>query len=148
MAKHVKTSGSPRSIRDVMTPAPRGVDSGDSVVQAARAMRDHDIGDVLVTENGRLVGVVTDRDLVIRALADGREPSRTTVGEVCSRELSVLGPEDSVDQAVDLMRRGAIRRLPIVEDGRPVGIVSLGDLARARDPESALGGISEAPPNR
>jgi CBS domain-containing protein len=81
-------------------------------------------------------------------LAEGRDPARTTVGEICSRELTTLGPSDSVHDAVTIMRDKAIRRLPVVDGGRPVGIVSLGDLAVERDPESVLGGISAAPPNR
>ena len=111
-------------------------------------MRDGNIGDVVVLEDGQVRGILTDRDIVIRALAEGMDPSRTTVGEVCSRELTTLSPTDSIAQAVSIMRDKAIRRLPVVEGGRPVGIVSLGDLAVEREPDSALGGISAAPPNR
>jgi CBS domain-containing protein len=135
-------------LRDIMTQNPVTVQSTDSVVAAARSMRDGNIGDVVVVERGRIQGILTDRDIVVRALAEGRDPASTTVGEICSRELTTLSPSDSIGDAVTMMREKAIRRLPVVDGGRPVGIVSLGDLAVARDPESALGGISAAPPNR
>ena len=85
---------------------------------------------------------------MVRALAEGRDPARTTVGEICSRELTTLSPNDAIGDAEKTMRARAIRRLPVVEGGRPVGIVSLGDLAVERNPDSTLGGISAAPPNR
>jgi CBS domain-containing protein len=131
-----------------MTQNPVTVQTTDSIVAAARSMRDGNIGDVVVVERGQIQGILTDRDIVVRALAEGRDPARTTVGEICSRELTTLGPSDSVHDAVTIMRDKAIRRLPVVDGGRPVGIVSLGDLAVERDPESVLGGISAAPPNR
>jgi CBS domain-containing protein len=136
------------TVRDLMTTQPVTVEASRPVPDAARAMRDGDIGDVLVTENGRLLGMLTDRDIVIRVLAEGRDPGRTPVGQVCSRELTTLRPDEAVDAAIAKMRERAVRRLPVVEDGRPVGVVSLGDLAVDRDPRSALGEISEAPPNR
>ena len=135
-------------LRDIMTQKPVTLQTSDTITAAARTMRDGNIGDVVVLEDGQIRGILTDRDIVIRALAEGMDPSRTTVGQVCSRELTTLSPTDSIAQAVSIMRDKAIRRLPVVEDGRPIGIVSLGDLAVERDPESALGGISAAPPNR
>ena len=135
-------------LRDIMTQKPLTLQASDTITAAARTMRDGNIGDVVVLENNQIRGILTDRDIVVRALAEGLDPSRTTVGEVCSRELTTLSPTDSIVQAVEIMRGKAIRRLPVVEDGRPVGIVSLGDLAVERDPDSALGGISAAPPNR
>jgi CBS domain-containing protein len=135
-------------LREIMTQNPVTLQSTDSVVAAARTMRDGNIGDVVVLNNGQIQGILTDRDIVVRALAEGRDPARTTVGEICSRELTTLAPSDPVAAAVTVMRERAIRRLPVVEGGRPVGIVSLGDLAVERDPQSALGGISAAPPNR
>jgi CBS domain-containing protein len=135
-------------LRDIMTQKPLTLQTSDTITAAARTMRDGNIGDVVVLENGQVRGILTDRDIVVRALAAGLDPSRTTVGEVCSRELTTLSPMDSIAAAVSVMRDKAIRRLPVVEDGRPVGIVSLGDLAVERDPDSALGGISAAPPNR
>ena len=135
------------SIRDVMTPAPVTVSSSTSLEQAAREMRDANIGDVIVLDGEQITGILTDRDIVVRAVAGGRNPAQTRVGEIASRELTTIDPDESVDSAVGLMRERSIRRLPVVEDGRPVGIVSLGDLALERDPESCLGEISAAPPN-
>ena len=135
-------------LREIMTQRPVTVETGDTVTAAARSMRDGNIGVVVVLESGQVQGVLTDRDIVVRALAEGRDPARTSVGEICSRELTTLAPTDTIEDAVKIMRDKAIRRLPVVEGGRPVGIVSLGDLAVDRDPESVLGGISAAPPNR
>jgi CBS domain-containing protein len=111
-------------------------------------MRDGSIGDVVVLEDGQVRGILTDWDIVVRVLAEGRDPAGTTVGEICSRELTTLSPTNAIADAVAVMRDKAIRRLPVVEGGRLVGMVSLGDLAVERDPESVLGGISAAPPNR
>ena len=135
-------------LRDIMTQKPVTVQATDAVVAAARSMRDGNIGDVVVLEGDRIQGILTDRDIVVRGVAEGRDPARTTVGEICSGELTTLSPDDTIEDAEKLMRDRAIRRLPVVEGGRPVGIVSLGDLAVERNPESTLGGISAAPPNR
>jgi CBS domain-containing protein len=135
-------------LRDIMTQRPVTLEATDTVVAAARSMRDGNIGDVVVVDKDQIQGILTDRDIVVRALAEGRDPARTTVGEICSRELTTLSPNDAIGDAEKMMRDRAIRRLPVVEGGRPVGIVSLGDLAVERNPESALGGISAAPPNR
>jgi CBS domain-containing protein len=137
-----------RYLRDIMTQRPVTLQATDTITAAARSMRDGNIGDVVVLEEDRIQGILTDRDIVVRALADGRDPARTTVGEICSRELTTLSPDDAIGDAERIMRDKAVRRLPVVEGGRPVGIVSLGDLAVERNPESALGGISAAPPNR
>jgi CBS domain-containing protein len=137
-----------QSIRDVMTANPVSLSAASSVVEAARCMRDSHIGDVIVLENGRICGIVTDRDIVVRAVAEGRDPSTTKLANICSEELTTLSPTDNVDDAILLMREKAIRRLPVVEGGKPVGIVSIGDLATSRDPHSALGHISAARPNR
>jgi CBS domain-containing protein len=138
----------PQTVRDVMTANPTTLSMSASVLDAARAMRDADIGDVIVVDNGQVCGIVTDRDLVVRTIAQGREPSKTKLGDICSRDLTTVSPSDSVDEAVQLMRQKAIRRLPVVEGGRAVGVVSIGDLAQERDPQSALSDISVAPPNR
>jgi len=135
------------NIRDVMTPKPVTMSATSSVADAARAMRDRNIGDVIVLENGRVSGIVTDRDIVVRALAAGRDLHATQVGDICSREPTTLAPTGSVEEAIQLMREKAIRRLPVVEQGKPIGIVSLGDLAVVRDRRSVLGDISAAPPN-
>jgi CBS domain-containing protein len=136
------------TIRDVMTLKLTTLPMSASVRDAARAMRDANIGDVLVVNNGNLCGMVTDRDVVVRGIAAGRDPSSTPVADICSQAITTVSPTDSIDHAVQLMRQKALRRLPVVENGRPVGIVSIGDLAQNRDPQSALGEISAAPPNR
>jgi len=134
-------------VRDVMRTPAKTLNSTDTVIQAANLMRDNDIGDVIVLDNNHLAGILTDRDIVVRALAEGRDATRTTVGEICSRVLTTIAPEDSVGQAVRLMRDKALRRLPVEHEGRVLGIVTLGDIAVARDHKSALAEISAAPPN-
>ncbi|GIH68237.1 CBS domain-containing protein [Sphaerimonospora thailandensis] len=137
-----------QKVREVMTPAPVTVPSDASIVQAARLMREHNIGDVLVTEDDRLCGVITDRDIVVRAVADSRDLTATAVAAVCSSSgLATVTPDQDTTQALRLMRDKAIRRVPVVEEGRPVGVVSLGDVALERDPASALSDISAARPN-
>ena len=137
-----------QTVSEVMTANPRTIDPDDYVVEAARAMRDTDAGDVLVVDDdGHLTGIVTDRDVVVRALADGRDPNETRVSDVCTTDVRTVTPDQGVDDAIHLMREHDIRRIPVVEDGRPVGIVSLGDLAVARDERSVLADISSAPPD-
>jgi CBS domain-containing protein len=131
-----------------MTHDPRTIDADGSLTEAARQMRDGDIGNVIVMQDGQVHGIVTDRDIVIRAIADGRDPDSTTVGEVCTTDLTTLEPEQSLDEAVRTMREKDIRRLPVVKHGRPVGILSLGDLALEREPDSALADISAGSPDR
>ncbi|WP_411147797.1 CBS domain-containing protein [Streptomyces sp. A30] len=134
-------------VSDIMTSAPVTVEPQTSVTAVARIMRDRDLGAVIVTDGDELRGLVTDRDLVVRSLAEGGDPEQITVAGACSDDLVILTPEDDVDHAVELMREHAVRRLPVVEGGHPVGIVALADLAMERDPDSALGDISAARPN-
>jgi len=137
-----------QSIRDVMTPNPSTISRSASVLDAAQLMRGNNIGDVIVLENDRLFGILTDRDIVVRGLAERSDPETIRVGEICSRDLTTIEATASVEQAVRLMREKAIRRLPVVnESGDVVGIVSIGDVAVERDPRSALADISAAPPN-
>lgn len=136
-----------QTIQDVMTPSPTVLDARAPLQEAARAMRDSDIGDVLVSKDGQLCGIVTDRDIVVRGLAETTDVSSAELGDVCSRDLATVAPTDSVDTAVQMMREKALRRLPVVENGEPVGIVSIGDLAMERDPKSALADVSAAPGN-
>jgi len=136
------------SIQDLMTPDLKALEATASVRAAAELMRESDIGDVVVLENNRLCGIVTDRDIVVRVLAEGSDPGMVTVGEICSRELTTVPPTASIDDAVRLIRQKAIRRLPVVEDnGEILGIISIGDIAVAKDRESALADVSAAPPN-
>jgi len=130
-----------------MMPSPLTVDARTTIEAAAQVMRENDIGDVLVTEDGVLRGILTDRDIVVRAVAAGRHPAATSTGEVCSAAIQTVGADDPTTQAAEIMRQHALRRLPVIEDSRLVGIVSIGDLAVADDPKSPLADISAAPPN-
>lgn len=136
-------------VRDVMTTDPVTVEPQTSVTAVARMMREENIGAVLVTEGDQLRGLVSDRDLVVRAVAEGGDPGRTTVANACSEDLVTVGPDDDLALAVHVMREHSVRRVPVVDEGHhAVGIVAIGDLAIERDPESALGDISAAEPNR
>jgi CBS domain-containing protein len=135
------------TVRDVMTDNPSTVEASATLREASKLMAKEDIGAVLVVENGEVQGIVTDRDVVVRGLAKDLDPDDATVREVATTDLETLGPDDSADDAVKKMRSADVRRLPVVEDGKPAGIVSLGDLARERDKDSALGDISSAAPN-
>jgi CBS domain-containing protein len=132
-------------IRDVMTTDPVVLQADASIKDAAAVMKRRDIGDVLVADGDELLGVVTDRDLVVRVLARGMIDAR--LGDICSRRLIALAPDDPIQSAVAAMSEAAVRRLAVVEDGRLVGMVSIGDLAQDRDRNSALAEISAAPPN-
>lgn len=136
-------------VSEVMTEAPRTVTGDTTFVDAARIMRDDDMGSVLVTgEGGKVVGLVTDRDLVVRGIAEEKDPHSTKVKEACSADLVTVSADTPAKEAVRLMREHAVRRLPVVDaDGRAEGVIALGDLAVTRDPESALGDISAAAPN-
>jgi CBS domain-containing protein len=105
------------------------------------------VGDVVVAEGQDVVGVLTDRDITVRAVADGTDPMTVSARSVCTPHPVTVTPDDLVATAVTLMREHAVRRLPVVEDGLPVGIVSLGDVAEAEDPASALADISRAEPD-
>ncbi|GAA4893584.1 CBS domain-containing protein [Streptomyces coeruleoprunus] len=134
-------------VREVMTAGVAAVRPDASLVEAAMLMRDQDVGDVLVADGDLLVGVVTDRDITLRAVAEGADPLTVSAQTVCTPDPVCVSPDDRVSTAVELMRRHAVRRLPVVEDGRPLGVVSLGDVAIAEDPGSALADISRAEPN-
>ncbi|MGH8978168.1 MAG: CBS domain-containing protein [Acidimicrobiia bacterium] len=136
-----------QTVKDVMTSNPQMLDAGSSVQDAARLMNDHDIGDVIVLDGDALCGIVTDRDITVRAVADGKDPKQTKVGEICTKKVTTVAPSDAVDHAIQVMRDHAIRRVPVVEDRKPIGILSLGDIAQERDPSSVLADVSEAPAN-
>ena len=142
-----QSNGMAQRVRDVMTTPPVTLPATSSITEAARAMRDANIGGVIVVENGQVCGIVTDRDLVVRGIAEGRDMARLKLADISSRVLTTVSPTDSVDDAIQLMREKAIRRLPVIEGGKPVGIVAIGDLAIAQNPSSALGHISAAPAN-
>jgi CBS domain-containing protein len=134
-------------IREIMTESVVKLPSSATLFQAARQMRDADVGSVVVEDEGRVVGLVTDRDLVVRALADGRDPETTPLSEVASTNLVTVSPDDDMDLAIEIMIERSLRRVPVLERGKIVGIVSLGDLAIERDRLSVLGHISSARPN-
>ncbi|GGO36340.1 CBS domain-containing protein [Streptomyces lasiicapitis] len=127
-------------VREVMTPGVAAVRPDASLVEAAQLMRAQDIGDVVVTGGGQVLGVLTDRDITLRAVADGADPLTVSAQAVCTPNPVVVAPDDPVADAVGLMRAYAIRRLPVVEDGRPVGMVSIGDLTvdPSGDPEDVI----------
>ncbi|MDQ6792125.1 MAG: CBS domain-containing protein [Candidatus Dormibacteraeota bacterium] len=138
----------PQTVREVMTAKPLALQEGTTLVEAAAAMRNHDVGDVVLLNDDQVTGIVTDRDITVRAVAEGMDPNSTVLAQIASKDLTTISPEATVEEAVELMRRESVRRLPVVEEGRPVGIVSLGDLAVERAPDSALADISAADPNR
>jgi CBS domain-containing protein len=134
-------------LRDVMTPNPTICRADTTARDAAALMRDQDIGDVLVQDDGGQLGIVTDRDIVTRAVAAGRDPEDVRLGEICTTNVRTVTVDTPVDEVIRLMSDASVRRIPVCEGSRPVGIVALGDLARDRDPSSLLGDISAAPPN-
>ena len=128
-------------VSDVMTPNPVTIPSGASVREAASLMRDRDIGDLLVVDTDTLEGIVTDRDIVVRAIAIGRDPEHVTVGEVASRAPVTLRADQRAYEAVDRMRKHAVHRLPVLDHGRPIGIVSIGDLALKLEERGVLAAV-------
>lgn len=136
------------SVREVMTPDPARLPGSATVREAAVAMRETDVGDVLVVDDGNGVrGIVTDRDIVTRVVAVGLNPDEALLADVLSGDLVTVAADDDVEEVVRRMRAAAVRRVPVLDGGQPVGIVSIGDLAIERDPDSALADISAAPPN-
>jgi signal-transduction protein with cAMP-binding, CBS, and nucleotidyltransferase domain len=133
-------------VRDLMTPGPIGVDYNQSIAEAARAMRDWGVGAVLVTRDEVVHGLVTDRDLVVRAVAESKAPDEP-VGPLGTSDLVGVSADDDADVAAQLMRKYAVRRLPVIDDGQIAGMVSLGDLALEADPASALAAVRQVPAN-
>lgn len=118
-----------KTVREAMTANPRTIAPDTSIQEAARLMASEDVGSLPIVEGDRLAGMVTDRDIAIRAVAEGRDPS-TAVGEIASRELVTTDPQQSLDEAMRLMAEHQVRRLPVCEeDGRLVGIVAQADVA-------------------
>ncbi|WP_233160018.1 CBS domain-containing protein [Pseudonocardia sp. MH-G8] len=136
------------TVAQIMARDPESVTADATVGDAAQRMRDADTGDVVVLDSDRLVGILTDRDIAVRVVAEGRAAS-TGVREVCSgQDLTTVTPDTSIDAAAQLMREKAVRRLPVVEGDHVVGVVSIGDLAIERDERSALADISATEANR
>jgi CBS domain-containing protein len=135
-----------QTIGDLMSRDPITCPPDAQLQSAAQLMRDRDIGDVVVVAGDEVRGIVTDRDITVRAVAEGRGPD-TPVSEVLSGQVVTVASDDRVEKVVDLMREHAVRRIPVVDDGRLAGVISIGDVAMEREPESALADISAAREN-
>jgi CBS domain-containing protein len=121
-------------IRDVMTSNPCTIDADKSVAYAAKMMREEDVGLAPIVEDDRLVGMLTDRDITIRVVADGRDPKQVRVKEVASSQLVTVNPQQDLDEALRIMAKHQVRRLPVIEEGgRLVGVVAQADIAREGD---------------
>jgi CBS domain-containing protein len=129
-------------VRNVMTQNPTSCDPSTRAVEAAKVMASEDVGSVPVVKDGRLVGLVTDRDLVVRVLAEGRDPNSTTLGEIASGDLETVSPDDDLDTVLRKMASSQVRRLPVVEGDQLVGIVAQADVARQGD-DSETGQVVE-----
>jgi CBS domain-containing protein len=133
-------------IRKLMTVLPRTVKPGDSIVDAAKLMRGEDTGIAPIVDGDRLVGVITDRDIAVRVVAEGRDPLTTRVEEVASTNLITVDPQQNLHEALRLIRQHHVRRLPVVEeDGRLIGIVVESDVARHLDEERTTNGFEQIP---
>ncbi len=122
-----------QSIREVMTPSPETVDSGSTAVDAAKRMKQADAGMIPVVQNGKLVGTITDRDIAVRVVAEGKDPQTTTVGEIASKEVVTIEPDNDLSEALKLMARHQVRRLPVVEGDSVVGVIAQADVAKEAD---------------
>jgi len=131
------------TVRDAMTEDPRSIGASASVVEAARLMREDDIGSLPITDDEKLVGMITDRDITTRVVAEAADPGMTAVGDVFSRDLISVEPDKDLEEALQLMARHQVRRLPVVENGRLVGIVAQADIALSEN-ETKTGELVEA----
>jgi len=122
-----------QSIREVMTPSPETVESSSTAVDAARQMKEADAGMIPVVQNGKLVGTVTDRDIALRVVAEGKDPQATTVGEIASKDIVTVQPDNDLGEALRLMARHQVRRLPVVEGDSLVGVIAQADVAQKAD---------------
>ena len=122
-----------QSIREVMTPSPETVESDKTAAEAAKLMKKADAGMIPVVRDNKLVGTVTDRDIAIRLVAEGKDPAATTVGEIASKDVVTIGPDQDIAEALGLMASNQVRRLPVVEGEKLIGVVAQADVARAAD---------------
>ena len=132
-----------KSVREAMTEDPRSIGQSASVVEAAQLMREEDIGSLPITDEEKLVGMLTDRDITTRVVAQAGDPNATSVGEVYSRDLISVEPDNDLEEALGLMARHQVRRLPVVENGKLVGIVAQADIA-LKESETKTGELVEA----
>jgi len=135
------------NLEELMTPNPVVVPATATAHEASVIMRDHNIGNVLVEHEGHLTGIITDRDLVVRVVAEGLDPTQALLGDVCSGDLTTLALDCDVEEAAKVMAANSVRRVPVVRHGQAVGIVSLGDIVIELDRRSVLADISSAQPN-
>ena len=147
-----KSGPGSRHIRDVMTPNPECVSEKDSIRDVARIMKDQDTGVVPVVDGKRVIGLITDRDIVVRGLAEGKNLENVRVNELMTKSIRSVREDASVDEALNLMSNAEIRRVPVVNhNDEIVGILSLGDIASQGNRDGKVGKaveeISEAPPN-
>ena len=134
-----------KSVRDAMTENPRSIGASASVIEAARLMRDEHIGSLPIADDEELVGMITDRDITTRVVAEAADPKMTSVGDVVSRDLISVEPDEDLEEAVQLMASHQVRRLPVVENGRLVGIVAQADVSLTlRENEQRTGELVEA----
>jgi CBS domain-containing protein len=124
-----------KTVKDAMTAKPVTVDRTTSAAEAANLMAKGEFGPLPVVEGSKLIGIVTDRDLVIRVMAKGRDPKETPVGDVCTEDPVAVPADEGLDEAIGLMERHQVRRLPVVKEGRLVGMLSQADLAREQPHE-------------
>ena len=130
------------TVADVMTPGVESTTSSEALRDAARTMREGDFGSMPVVDDGRLVGILTDRDIVVRGVAEGLDPTAASVGDVASRDPVTVAPDQQLDEAMELMAHHRVRRLPVVADGRLVGVLSQADVALGAK-ESRTGAVVE-----
>ncbi|MFG1775749.1 CBS domain-containing protein [Micromonospora sp. NPDC049051] len=135
------------TVGEFMTTRLVTMDGNETLIAAAREMRDSAIGDVVVTNGDDVIGIVTDRDITVRGVAENMDPNSTPLNAVTSKDVITVSQYDDAVAAADLMRTYAVRRLPVIDDGRLVGLVSMGDLAVEREPQSVLADISADEPN-
>jgi CBS domain-containing protein len=135
------------TVRDVMTKDPVALSSDSSVTEAAKAMKDFRIGSVVVMDNDKPYGIVTDRDITVRAVATGSDPAKTTLAEICSHDLAAVRPDQSVEDAIQVMKSHDVKRVVVMTDSKLEGIVSLGDLASRGVDEDLQDDLSRAEPN-
>ena len=136
-----------REIRQVMTGAPETVELDTPIRDAAALMERTDIGNVIVVREEQVKGIITDRDIAVRVVAAGRDPVTVAVSEIMTAFPATIAPTASVHEAIELMREHDVRRLPVVEAGRPIGVVALADLSSSPEAQALLADISFAPPN-
>lgn len=135
------------TVRDVMTKDPVSLSADSSVTEAAKAMSDNRIGSVVVMDEDKPCGIVTDRDITIGAVATGSDPMKTRLADICSHDLAIVRPDQSIDDAIQMMKSHDVKRVVVMTDSKLEGIVSLGDLTARGEGKEVQGDLSKAEPN-